>query len=105
MANSIILTSKAVTEVGGYIAFSVGLALIDGTKEIPAKFSLDTDETTLPMIGISDYGKLVGLVSSDSEPFTVSATPLAGGAATEVASSVADTIEAEVGASIASEHT
>lgn len=105
MANSIILKSKAVTEVGGYIAFSVGLALNDGSKDIPAKFSLNTVETTLPMIGISEYGKLVGLVSSDSEPFTVTATPLAGGAATEAYSTVADTIEAEVGASIASSHT
>ena len=101
MANSIILKSKAVTEVGGYLAFSVGLALSDGSKEIPAKFSLDTDETTLPMIGISVYGKLVGLVSSDSEPFTVSATPLAGGAATEVNSSVSATVNASIGSGIA----
>lgn len=105
MANSIILKSKAVTEVGGYIAFSVGLALSDGAKEIPAKFSLDTVETTLPMIGITEYGKLVGLVSSDSEPFSVSATPLAGGAATGVDSSVANTIGAEVGGSISSDPT
>ena len=100
MANSIILKSKAVTKVDSYTAFSVGLALSDGTKEIPAKFSLDTDETTLPMIGITEYGKLVGLVSSDSEPFTVSATPLAGGVATEVDSTVSATINASIGASI-----
>lgn len=101
MANSIILKSKAVTEVGGYIAFSVGLALSDGSKEIPAKFSLDTDETTLPMIGITEYGKLVGLVSSDSEHLTVTATPIGSSVGTEVDSTVANTIEAEIGSSIA----
>lgn len=100
MANSVILKSKAVTEVGGYIAFSVGLALSDGSKEIPAKFSLDTDETTLPMIGITEYGKLVGLVSSDSEPFTVTATALNGTTTEEVESNVAILLAADVGDSI-----
>lgn len=104
MANSIILKSKAVTEVGTDIAFSVGLAMSDGTNEIAAKFSIDTDETTLPMIGITEYGKLVGLVasSSTSTPFSVTATPLDGSSALEVDSTVAAVLAADPDESIAS---
>lgn len=102
MPNSIILKAKAVSELDEYSAFSVALALNDGTKDIAATFSIDSEAVTLPMIGVTEYGKLVGLVTDDSTAFTVTATPLDGSAATEADTTVADVIGADIGDSIAS---
>ena len=99
---SIILKAKSVSNLGDDLAFSAALALDDGSKEIPATFAIDTDDSTLPMIGITQYGKLVGLPSSESTPFTVTATPLDGSEATIVYTNVVDVIEADIGASISS---
>lgn len=75
MANSIVLKAKAVSTLDEYVAFSVALALNNGTMDIPATFSITSEETSLPMVGITEYGKLVGLYSAEHVPsITIKAT-------------------------------
>ena len=75
MANSIVLKAKAVSTLDEYVAFSVALALNNGTMDIPATFSITSAEDPLPMIGITEYGKLVGLFSAENAPtITIKAT-------------------------------
>ena len=85
MANSIVLKAKAISTLDEYVAFSVALALNDGTKDIPATFSITTEEATLPMVGVTEYGKMVGFVSASAEsatPITVNATDRSGAVTT-----------------------
>lgn len=104
MANSVILKAKSVANLGTDVAFSAAIALNDGSKDIAATFSIETDEATLPMIGATEYGKIVGLVSDATTPFTVTATPLGddGTNAIEVETTVGDLISANVGEGFAS---
>lgn len=75
MANSIVLKAKAVSTLDEHVAFSVALALNNGTMDIPATFSITSAEDPLPMIGITEYGKLVGLYSAKDVPsITIKAT-------------------------------
>ena len=75
MANSIVLKAKSISTLDEYVAFSVALALNNGNMDIPATFSITSAEDPLPMIGITEYGKLVGLYSTEDVPsITIKAT-------------------------------
>ena len=75
MANAIVLKAKSISKLDEYVAFSAALALYNGTKDIPATFSITTEEATLPMVGVTEYGKLVGLYSTANVPsITIKAT-------------------------------
>lgn len=100
MPNTIIVKAKAVNNLGEDTAFSAALALTDGTKEIAAKFSLTVSGSTIPMVGITQYGKLAGLVSDDTTALTVTATPLDGSAATSASTTVAAILAADIGDSL-----
>lgn len=75
MANSIVLKAKAISKLDEHVAFSVALALNNGTMDIPATFSITSEGANLPMVGITEYGKLVGLYSANDAPsITIKAT-------------------------------
>lgn len=75
MANSIVLKAKSISKLDEYVAFSAALALNNGTMDIPATFSITSAEDPMPMIGITEYGKLVGLYSTADVPsITIKAT-------------------------------
>lgn len=100
MPNTIIVKAKAVNNLGTDVAFSAALALNDGTKDIAAKFSLTVSGSTIPMVGITQYGKLAGLVADDTTAFSVTATPLDGSSATTASTTVAAILAADIGDSL-----
>ena len=83
MANSLICTDSVIAETSydsGVMRFEKALSLVDDYGvAIPAVFSIDTDEESIPMVGITMYGRVTGQYDSEvdsSKEVTITATPL-----------------------------
>ena len=87
--------SGASANIGG-AAFA--FELVDGANKIPARFSMTSSATELPMAAITEYGMLVAaLALTDmNKSMTITATPLDGSAAVSVTKTFTALIEATV---------
>lgn len=72
----IVCKSVSKTKVGDVVFFAIGFDTVDASdKHVDATFSITTEETTLPMVGITPYGMLIGQIASNgSAQITVGVT-------------------------------
>lgn len=77
---------------------SFAFELVDGTTKIPARFSIDSSASELPMAGITEYGMLLAALAltDASKSVTITATPLDGSAAVSATKTFGELIEATV---------
>lgn len=72
----IVCKSISKTTVGAVLFFAIGFDTVDSSdKHVDATFSITSEEATLPMVGITPYGMLIGQIESNgSDEITISAT-------------------------------
>lgn len=91
------VVEDTVTNTIGEASFAFKL-VDESLKEIPARFSLTSSESELPMAAITEYGMLIGLFthSDVTKLLTITATPLDGSSAVSVTKGLGALIEMTV---------
>lgn len=94
MANIWIVGRSQSKNADGSVGLSIALELRDGEVKIPARFSIDTSDEALPIVGITEYGKLVTIIGEGDATRTINitATPLDGGEAVTIANKTLATL-------------
>ena len=103
MANSLFVKGNSFSLINeGLVGFETALVLLDeNDKEVQATWDIGVSGDTIPLIGITQYGRVTGMYSVEEAELeiTITATPLGGTAddAVDGTTTVGQLAEAGIG--------